>query len=112
MKRLPAEDLANESRSTHITVAADMVFSLSHYLSGVSCIVVTSLRRLMGPITDCYRRVRSSPERRVMGRDSVIRPVTTPSSLQSAEAGRHFILQHEPHSYRVVKSLGHSRAAL
>jgi brefeldin A-inhibited guanine nucleotide-exchange protein len=32
----PAEELANESRSTHITVAADMVFSLSHYLSGVS----------------------------------------------------------------------------
>ena len=30
------EELANESRSTHITVAADMVFSLSHYLSGVS----------------------------------------------------------------------------
>jgi hypothetical protein len=33
--RKPAEDLANESRSTHITVAADMVFSLSHHLSGV-----------------------------------------------------------------------------
>lgn len=33
---MPAEELANESRSTHITVAADMVFSLSHYLSGVS----------------------------------------------------------------------------
>lgn len=32
----PTEELANESRSTHITVAADMVFSLSHYLSGVS----------------------------------------------------------------------------
>lgn len=35
-RRMPAEELANESRSTHITVAADMVFSLSHYLSGVS----------------------------------------------------------------------------
>src|SRR5882762_3118496 len=34
-RRLPNEELANESRSTHITVAADMVFSLSHYLSGV-----------------------------------------------------------------------------
>ncbi|KAL1760103.1 hypothetical protein FB107DRAFT_256845 [Schizophyllum commune] len=33
-KKLPAEALANESRSTHITVASDMVFSLSHYLSG------------------------------------------------------------------------------
>lgn len=30
----PAEELANESRSTHITVSADMVFSLSHQLSG------------------------------------------------------------------------------
>jgi hypothetical protein len=34
-RKLPTEELANESRSTHITVAADMVFSLSHYLSGV-----------------------------------------------------------------------------
>ncbi|KAG8687343.1 guanine nucleotide exchange protein for ADP-robosylation factor, partial [Ceratobasidium sp. 394] len=33
-RKLPAEELANESRSRHITVAADMVFSLSHYLSG------------------------------------------------------------------------------
>lgn len=35
IRKLPNEELANESRSTHITVAADMVFSLSHYLSGV-----------------------------------------------------------------------------
>lgn len=35
-KKLPTEELANESRSTHITVAADMVFSLSHFLTGVS----------------------------------------------------------------------------
>jgi len=34
-RKLPTEELANESRSTHITVAADMVFSLSHFLSGV-----------------------------------------------------------------------------
>ncbi|QRV91209.1 Sec7 guanine nucleotide exchange factor [Ceratobasidium sp. AG-Ba] len=33
-RKIPAEELANESRSRHITVAADMVFSLSHYLSG------------------------------------------------------------------------------
>ncbi|EJD53498.1 Sec7-domain-containing protein [Auricularia subglabra TFB-10046 SS5] len=32
------EELANESRSTHITVAADMVFSLSHYLSGTAIV--------------------------------------------------------------------------
>ncbi|KAG1907240.1 uncharacterized protein F5891DRAFT_362804 [Suillus fuscotomentosus] len=37
-KKLPAEELANESRSTHITVAADMVFSLSHYLSGTAIV--------------------------------------------------------------------------
>ena len=34
-RKVPSEELANESRSTHITVAADMVFSLSHFLSGV-----------------------------------------------------------------------------
>ncbi|KAF8165376.1 hypothetical protein B0H34DRAFT_793771 [Crassisporium funariophilum] len=33
-RKVPTEELANESRSTHITVAADMVFSLSHFLSG------------------------------------------------------------------------------
>ncbi|KAJ6539319.1 hypothetical protein B0H19DRAFT_1178426 [Mycena capillaripes] len=33
-RRVPTEELANESRSTHITVATDMVFSLSHFLSG------------------------------------------------------------------------------
>uniref|UniRef100_D8PRN3 SEC7 domain-containing protein n=1 Tax=Schizophyllum commune (strain H4-8 / FGSC 9210) TaxID=578458 RepID=D8PRN3_SCHCM len=37
-KKLPAEALANESRSTHITVASDMVFSLSHYLSGTAIV--------------------------------------------------------------------------
>ncbi|KAG9317513.1 hypothetical protein JVU11DRAFT_1718 [Chiua virens] len=38
VKKLPNEDLANESRSTHITVAADMVFSLSHHLSGTAIV--------------------------------------------------------------------------
>ncbi|KAF5364253.1 hypothetical protein D9756_000655 [Leucocoprinus leucothites] len=37
-KKVPNEELANESRSTHITVAADMVFSLSHYLSGTAIV--------------------------------------------------------------------------
>ncbi|KLO19767.1 Sec7-domain-containing protein [Schizopora paradoxa] len=37
-RKLPAEELANESRSTHITVAADMVFSLSHYLNGTAIV--------------------------------------------------------------------------
>lgn len=36
--KLPTEELANESRSTHITVAADMVFSLSHFLSGTAIV--------------------------------------------------------------------------
>ncbi|KAJ4487098.1 hypothetical protein C8J55DRAFT_487268 [Lentinula edodes] len=35
LHKLPAKQLANESRSTHITVAADMVFSLSDFLSGI-----------------------------------------------------------------------------
>ncbi|ETW82422.1 hypothetical protein HETIRDRAFT_108770 [Heterobasidion irregulare TC 32-1] len=36
-RKLPNEELANESRSTHITVAADMVFSLSHYHTTMNC---------------------------------------------------------------------------
>ncbi|KAI0353492.1 Sec7-domain-containing protein [Trametes cingulata] len=38
VRKPPTEELANESRSTHITVAADMVFSLSHYLSGTAIV--------------------------------------------------------------------------
>ncbi|KAJ7228691.1 hypothetical protein GGX14DRAFT_614467, partial [Mycena pura] len=38
MRKLPTEELANESRSTHITVATDMVFSLSHFLSGTAIV--------------------------------------------------------------------------
>lgn len=38
VRKLPAEELANESRSTHITVAADMVFSFSQYLSGTAIV--------------------------------------------------------------------------
>ncbi|KDR83773.1 hypothetical protein GALMADRAFT_236138 [Galerina marginata CBS 339.88] len=37
-RKVPTEELANESRSTHITVAADMVFSLSHFLSGIAIV--------------------------------------------------------------------------
>ncbi|KAJ6515920.1 hypothetical protein C8R45DRAFT_958068 [Mycena sanguinolenta] len=37
-RKLPTEELANESRSTHITVATDMVFSLSHFLSGTAIV--------------------------------------------------------------------------
>ncbi|KAF8195926.1 sec7 guanine nucleotide exchange factor [Mycena galopus ATCC 62051] len=38
VRKLPTEELANESRSTHITVATDMVFSLSHFLSGTAIV--------------------------------------------------------------------------
>ncbi|KAL6299711.1 hypothetical protein BKA93DRAFT_741894 [Sparassis latifolia] len=38
VRKPPTEELVNESRSTHITVAADMVFSLSHYLSGTAIV--------------------------------------------------------------------------
>jgi len=35
-RRKPAEEVAEESRSSQVTVAADMVFSMSKNLSGVS----------------------------------------------------------------------------
>ncbi|TFK75941.1 Sec7-domain-containing protein [Pluteus cervinus] len=38
LRKLPNEELANESRSTHITVATDMVFSLSRFLSGTAIV--------------------------------------------------------------------------
>jgi len=47
-KKLPNEDLANESRSTHITVATDMVFSLSHHLNGVRMLSACLPHALIG----------------------------------------------------------------
>jgi Sec7-like guanine-nucleotide exchange factor len=44
-KKYPAEELAAESRSRHITVAADMIFSWSKNLSGVSAF--TDLIRIL-----------------------------------------------------------------
>lgn len=35
-KKVPTEEVAEESRSSQVTVAADMVFSTSKNLSGVS----------------------------------------------------------------------------
>lgn len=52
IRKLPNEELANESRSTHITVAADMVFSLSHYLSGVRWESVYPSWDVSDPLTD------------------------------------------------------------
>lgn len=61
-KRLPAEELANESRSTHITVSADMVFSLSNQLSGVR--IGLNTKRSNPKISSAVgnRRLRSSPK--------------------------------------------------
>lgn len=59
-RKPPTEELANESRSTHITVAADMVFSLSHYLSGVSRLPSSYLTRSYMLYTDCHCRVCAS----------------------------------------------------
>lgn len=38
LRRGPGEDVASESRSAQVTVAADMVFSSSKHLSGVSAV--------------------------------------------------------------------------
>lgn len=53
-RKLPTEELANESRSTHITVAADMVFSLSHFLSGVNTPLFPTILQLNLIDVDSY----------------------------------------------------------
>lgn len=105
MKRALAEDLANESRSTHITVAADMVFSLSHYLSGVS-ILSTSTERyeeLTNVSSDRHCRLRSSSERRFLGRDPIVRSLAASEDVQLAKARGHFVLQYGSYPYGVVE---------
>ena len=112
-RKPPTEELANESRSTHITVAADMVFSLSHYLSGVC--FVWPVRSAANPLThhiDGDRRVCPLSLRRLMGGDSVVRLVATPATVQLAEAGGDFVLQHEPYPFGVVEHVGNPRGAL
>ncbi|KAG6821251.1 hypothetical protein H0H93_002361 [Arthromyces matolae] len=80
-RKLPSEELANESRSTHITVAADMVFSLSHYLSG------TAIVDFVQALSDVsWEEIQSSAS----------------SNVQSAKIGRDLILQHEQDSLGVV----------
>jgi hypothetical protein len=109
---MPTEELANESRSTHITVAADMVFSLSHYLSGVLLISIQKIGRSSDVISiDCYCRFRPGVERCFLGRNPVLWIVSASTRLQLAKTCRNFILQHEPHSLGVVESVGHSRRA-
>lgn len=104
-KKLPNEDLANESRSTHITVAADMVFSLSHHLSGVGPPFLKF--KSIKVITDCNCRLCPCALRRFWGRNPIFGPLTTSAPLQSSEAGRNLLLQYESYSTRVVQSLGH-----
>lgn len=106
-KKLPNEDLANESRSTHITVAADMVFSLSHHLSGVGSPPLKLTRIKI--IADCNCCLCPCTLRRFLGGNPIFGPLTASAPLQPAKAGRNILLQHESHSTRVVQSLGHFR---
>ena len=62
--------------------------------------------------SDRHRRLRQGALRGVMGGDPVVWSFTAPSLIQFAKIGRYFVLQHEPHSYRVVEPLGDSWRAL
>ena len=95
-KKGPSEELANESRSRHITVAADMVFSLSHYLSGVCRFPLyrkhySTLNLLL---IDCYCGLCPCIVQRILGRNSVIRIVPTSEAVQSSEIGGYLLLQY------------------
>ena len=81
-RKVPSEELANESRSTHITVAADMVFSLSHFLSGV-CINFFSRRLIFHSSFFLGRHCRfcAGTLRCFMGRDSVVWSFSTPKII-------------------------------
>lgn len=46
-KKVPTEEVAEESRSSQVTVAADMVFSTSKNLSGVCIIAIIELFQLI-----------------------------------------------------------------
>lgn len=93
-KKGPSEELANESRSRHITVAADMVFSLSHYLSGVCHFPLYRKHYSTPNLIDCYRGLCSCIVQRILGRNSVIRVVPTSEAVQSSEIGGYLILQY------------------
>src|SRR5882762_8981789 len=84
-RRLPTEELANESRSTHITVAADMVFSLSHYLSGVSSSRFAALTFILTMIIDCHCRLCSGFNGRFVEGNPVVWLVPKSSFVQSPE---------------------------
>lgn len=42
-----------------------------------------------------------------MGRNTIFWSVSEPKNVQPAEIGGNLLLQHEPHSTRVVKYVGH-----
>ena len=110
---MPAEELANESRSTHITVAADMVFSLSHYLSGVSLhFSLSCIHDDVDLDVDRNRRLRPCLVRCFVGGNPVVGPLAASSAVQLAEAGRDLVLQHEPYPFGVVEHVGNPRGAL
>lgn len=54
----PTDEVANETRSTQITIAADRIFSTSNSLSGVSrcCLIIADCQKLMY-LSECYRRL-------------------------------------------------------
>ena len=106
MRKMPAEELANESRSTHITVATDMVFSLSHYLSGVRFDIQYCVPYFIGSFSDGYCWIRARSERRIMGRDPIVWVVRTSTAIQFAKASGDILLQYEPDSFRMVKPVG------
>lgn len=92
-RKLPTEELANESRSTHITVAADMVFSLSHYLSGVRSQITAPLHLLIFILlADSHRRLCPGADRCVMEGNSVLWNVSTSPPFQPAKACRNLVL--------------------
>lgn len=63
-------------------------------------------------IIDGHSRLRSSFDRCLLEGNSIIWIVAEPSPFQSPEAGRNFVLQHGTYSFRMVKSMGHSRRTL
>lgn len=75
-----------------------MVFSLSHYLSGVGYFALVDVGLAHDLPVDCHRGLRPSTVRRLLGGNSIVGHVTASTTLQFAEAGRDILLQHEPHS--------------
>ena len=70
-----------------------MVFSLSHYLNGVGGVrSVTGNVQLIVVSSDGHCRLRTSTQRCLVGRDSIIRIIRTSPAFQSPETGGHILL--------------------